>query len=177
MPSHGERYPADCADESTGTGEDFQEDPVDLVDDPATGASARTRLRGPSTTTGCEANFRARVPRFASILNCRGCNRGTRIQVLRPYPECLNVAPGPVDHQPTTCRNSIDTRTADETVNRVTYVVEWRYVTRGGEFVLVRDTNIENPANGVWVYMRKRAFRSRLCTRESTKKFDRGPVR
>ncbi len=131
---------------------------------------------GTEVSTACEPNYRPNVERFADGWNCSSCNRGTPIQVLRPYPECRNVSPTPVDRVPTDCVDKIGTRTTDQAVSRGTYVVQWRYTTNDNRFVMVRDTNVKDATQGVWVFIDRRAFRSHLCSRDAMRKYDCGPV-
>jgi hypothetical protein len=109
--------------------------------------------------------------------NCEGCNRGTAIPVLRPYPVCRNVSPPPVDNRPTTCVDAITTRTTDQVIKDY-YELAWRYVTNDNRFVMVDDMNVadSDKSNGFWVFIDRRAFRQpSLCTRLAAKKYDCGP--
>jgi YD repeat-containing protein len=127
--------------------------------------------------TSCPQNLKIDVDRFADGVNCSSCNRGTPIQVIRPYPQCRNVAPPPTDNIPTTCLDAITTRTTDQAV-KDGYEVAWRYVTNDNRFVLVDDTNVDDSdkSNGFWVFMDRRAFRTpSLCTRNAIQKYDCGP--
>jgi YD repeat-containing protein len=127
--------------------------------------------------TSCPQNLKIDVDRFADGVNCSSCNRGTPIQVIRPYPECRNVSPPPTDNIPTTCLDAITTRTTDQAV-KDGYQVAWRYVTNDSRFVLVDDTNVadSDKSNGFWVFMDRRAFRTpSLCTRNAIRKYDCGP--
>ena len=121
-------------------------------------------------------NWKPDLERFADQVNCKNCTRGTQIQVLRPYPQCRNVFPTPIDHEPKTCLDAIHDRTTDDAVNHGTYVVQWRYTTNGNQFVMVRDKHPNDARSGVWVFMDRRAFRQNLCTPLSTRKYDCGDV-
>jgi hypothetical protein len=82
----------------------------------------------------------------------------------------------PVDHVPTRCEDPITTRTTDEAVSRGTYTADWRYTTNDNRFVMVRDTNIADATNAVWVFIDRRAFRAQMCSRTAIHTYDCGPV-
>jgi YD repeat-containing protein len=131
---------------------------------------------GEGVETACPTHLKIDLERFADGVNCASCNRGTPIQVIRPYPQCRNVSPPPTDNVPTTCLDAITTRTTDQAVTDG-YQVAWRYVTNDNRFVLVDDTNVAegDKSNGFWVFMDRRAFRTpSLCTRNAVKKYDCG---
>jgi hypothetical protein len=96
--------------------------------------------------SNCTTSFASRDEGFSVGVNCvTSCNGGTPItfrDVGRGIPECAVVLPTPTEAEPTQCRRLV--RTVPLSSVRNDYHVSWRYVTKGRNFVMVRDLHYHN---------------------------------
>ena len=84
------------------------------------------------------------------------CDHGTGLFMVRPGIQCANVYAIPDGNTNPKCkkRDIVDTIGEGEWSG---YCVDWRYITRDRDWVMVRDTHRTNLRGG-WVFMRLRSF-------------------
>ncbi|HEV3002423.1 MAG TPA: PA14 domain-containing protein [Solirubrobacteraceae bacterium] len=112
--------------------------------------------------SNCTTSFAPRDQNFAVGVNCSGCGGGTRVRLRAATPECAVVHPTPAEGRPDRCQRKIRSITSEQVARG--YEVEWRYVTRGRKYVLVKDRHFNNP-DGSWVFVHRSALPRRLCRR------------
>lgn len=122
----------------------------------------------------CPAKTEARISQrvIAPGYNCMGCNRGTRLKLIRPTPMWANVTPNPSQGRPKEPNGSPIRTISQADVDR-DYYVDWRYVTKPipyrRNFIMVRDVGFDKSsarkdnANGVWVFIKRSALPRGLC--------------
>jgi hypothetical protein len=84
------------------------------------------------------------------------CDRGTAIFLTGPTVECANVFVIPDGNTQPSCRSEDVIRTLNTQAEWSGYCVNWRYVTRDRQWVMVRDPRTLN--RGGWVFIRLSAL-------------------
>jgi len=84
------------------------------------------------------------------------CDHGTQTYLAGPTVECANVFVLPDGNTRSSCRSQDVIRTLDTKAEWGRYCVNWRYVTRDRQWVMVRDPRTLN--RGGWAYIKLTAL-------------------
>jgi hypothetical protein len=126
-------------------------------------------------TTTCDRDLVVPPRQLSDGYNCLACNGGTLRKLIRPTPMWANVSPNPAAGRPLTGLGDPVRTITQADIDRG-YYVRWRYVTKKSplfpNYVMVRDygyspSDARPHGPGVWVFIKRSALPSRLCTRTS----------
>jgi hypothetical protein len=101
--------------------------------------------------TACNG-YIAKPTSFGRAFNCKKCGRGTPVGMVTSADECANVLP--VHGGTLTCQDYVRRGVGP-------YLVDWRYVTVDGRWVMVKDPNFQD-ATGSWVFIPRSALPATL---------------
>lgn len=119
---------------------------------------------GPDVQSGCSPSFATYSDQdFAYRVNCQHCDDGSPRTIKSTATRvtfCATVRVNPAKGIPTRCGRVL--RRIRRGQIKKGYTVNYRYLTKGRKFVLVRDPHITNNRRGNWSFIRRSAL-ERLC--------------